>query len=136
VRLSQGSVHSRGTISPHPSLASGKGSRPRWIYISPEGPLKQRAHLRLARGPAFAKKQPWPNRHVDRPYRMQEHLMQGWPDTSSWRAPFSRQSRSDRSHFAAPLTGLTRGQRHLRRSDCCATRQSEADSSQVQPRAP
>jgi hypothetical protein len=39
----------------------------------------------------------------------------------------SRQSRSDRSHFAAPLTGLTEGQRRLRRSDCCATRQSEAD---------
>jgi hypothetical protein len=37
------------------------------------------------------------------------------------------QSRSDRSHFAAPLTGLTEGQRRLRRSDCCATRQSEAD---------
>jgi hypothetical protein len=39
----------------------------------------------------------------------------------------SRQSRSDRSHFAAPLTGLTEGQRRLRRSDYCATRQSEAD---------
>jgi hypothetical protein len=39
----------------------------------------------------------------------------------------SRQSRSDRSHFAAPLTGLTEGQRRLRRSDCCATRQSEDD---------
>jgi hypothetical protein len=39
----------------------------------------------------------------------------------------SRQSQSDRSHFAAPLTGLTEGQRRLRRSDCCATRQSEAD---------
>jgi hypothetical protein len=62
--------------------------------------------------------------------------MQGWPDTLSRRAPFSRQSRIDRSHFAAPLTGLTRGQRRLRRSDCCATRQSEADSSQVRLRAP
>jgi hypothetical protein len=39
----------------------------------------------------------------------------------------SRQSRSDRSHFAAPLTGLTEGQRRLRRSDYCAARQSEAD---------
>jgi hypothetical protein len=39
----------------------------------------------------------------------------------------SRQSQSDRSHFAAPLTGLTEGQHRLRRSDCCATRQSEAD---------
>jgi hypothetical protein len=43
---------------------------------------------------------------------------------------------TDRSHFVAPLTGLTRRQRCLRRSDCCATRQSEADRSQVQPRAP
>jgi hypothetical protein len=29
---------------------------------------------------------------------------------------------------------MTRGQRCLRRTDCCATRQSEADSSQVRPR--
>jgi hypothetical protein len=39
----------------------------------------------------------------------------------------SRQSQRNHSHFAAPLTGLTEGQRRLRRSDCCATRQSEAD---------
>jgi hypothetical protein len=68
----QGSVHSRDTISPHPSSASGKGSRPRRIHDSPEGPLKQRTHLRLARGPAqtgFAEKQPWPDRHANRPYR-------------------------------------------------------------------
>jgi hypothetical protein len=39
------------------------------------------------------------------------------------------QSRSDRSHIAAPLTDLTGKQRRLPRSDCCATRQSEADSS-------
>jgi hypothetical protein len=37
------------------------------------------------------------------------------------RAPFSKQSRSDRSHFAAPLTDLTEGQRRLRRTDCSAT---------------
>jgi hypothetical protein len=55
--------------------------------------------------------------------------MQGSTDTLSWRALLSRQSRSDRSHFAAPLTDLTGKQRRLRRSDCCATRQSEADSS-------
>jgi hypothetical protein len=55
--------------------------------------------------------------------------MQGLPDTLSRRTLFSRQSRSDRSHFAAPLTDLTRKQRRLRRSDCCATRQSEADNS-------
>ena len=54
---------------PRPSLASGKGSRPRRIHVSPEGPLKQRTHLRLARGPVFAEKQPWLNRHTDLPYR-------------------------------------------------------------------
>jgi hypothetical protein len=68
----QGSVHSRDTISPHPSPASGKGSRPRRIHASPEGLLKQRTHLRLARGLArtgFAEKQPWPDRYANRPYR-------------------------------------------------------------------
>jgi hypothetical protein len=51
--------------------------------------------------------------------------MQRWPDTFILtRAP---QSQSDRRHFAAPLTSLTERQRRLRRSDCGATRQSEAD---------
>ena len=40
--------------------------------------------------------------------------MKGSTDTLSGRAPFSRQSRSDRSHFAAPLTDLTEGQCHTR----------------------
>jgi hypothetical protein len=68
----QSSIHSRDTISPHPSPASGRNSRPRWIHASPEGLLKQRAHLRHARGPAqagFAEKQPWPDRLTNRPYR-------------------------------------------------------------------
>jgi hypothetical protein len=57
---------------------------------------------------------------------LQEHLTQRWPDTSILtRAP--RQSRSDRRHSAAPLTGLTEGQRRLHHSDCSATRQSESD---------
>jgi hypothetical protein len=47
----------------------------------------------------------------------------------------SRQGRSDRSHFALSLTDLTRKQRRSPRSDCCATRQGEADNSQVQPQA-
>jgi hypothetical protein len=47
----------------------------------------------------------------------------------------SRQGRSDRSHFALPLTNLTGKQRRSPRSDCCATRQSEAGNSQVQPQA-
>jgi hypothetical protein len=46
--------------------------------------------------------------------------MQRWPDTFILTcAP--RQSRSDRRHFTAPLTGLTEGQRCLRRTDCSAT---------------
>jgi hypothetical protein len=43
---------------PRPSLASGKGNRSRRISVSPEAPLQQRIHFRLARGPVFAKKQP------------------------------------------------------------------------------
>jgi hypothetical protein len=68
----QDSVHSKDTIPPRPSPTSGKGSRPRRIHVSPEGPLKQRTQLRLARGPArtsFAEKQPWSDRHANRPYR-------------------------------------------------------------------
>jgi hypothetical protein len=47
--------------------------------------------------------------------------MQGSPDTLSGRALLSRQGRSDRSHFAPPLTDLTGKQRRLPCSDCCAT---------------
>jgi hypothetical protein len=68
----QGSVHSRDTVSPRPSPASGRNSRTRRIHASPEGLLRQRAHLRLARGPArtgFAVKQPWPDRLANRLYR-------------------------------------------------------------------
>jgi hypothetical protein len=68
----QGSVHSRDTISSPPSPASGRNSRPRQIHASHEGLLKQRMHLRLARGPAragFAEKQPWPDRYASRSYR-------------------------------------------------------------------
>jgi hypothetical protein len=68
----QGSIHSRDTISSRPSPASGRNSRPRQIHASPEGLLKQRTHLRLARGPAragFAEKQPWPDPYANRPYR-------------------------------------------------------------------
>jgi hypothetical protein len=61
--------------------------------------------------------------------------MQGSSNTLSRRALLSRQGRSDHSHFAAPLTDLTGKQRRLPCPDCRATRQGEADSSQVQPRA-
>jgi hypothetical protein len=134
----QGSVHSRDTISPRPSPASGKDSRPRRIHVSPEGLLKQRAHLRLAQGRAragFTEKQPWPDRHANRPYRRSiqcKDRLTPYPDA----ALLSRQGRSDRSHFAAPLTDLTGKQCRLPYPGCRATRQGEADSSQVQPRAP
>jgi hypothetical protein len=59
--------------------------------------------------------------------------MQGSPDTLSSRAFLSWQGQSDRSHFAPPLTDLTGKQRRLPCSDCCATRQGEADSRGVQP---
>jgi hypothetical protein len=47
----------------------------------------------------------------------------------------NRQGRSDRSHFALSLTDLTGKQRRSPLSDYCATRQGEADNSQVQPQA-
>jgi hypothetical protein len=61
----------RGTLKTPKSqlVTSGKGSRPRRIYVSPEAPLQQRTHLRLARDPVFTKKQPRPNRHANQPNR-------------------------------------------------------------------
>jgi hypothetical protein len=53
--------------------------------------------------------------------------MQRWPDNLILARAPRRQSRSDRRHFAAPLTGLTEGQRRLRRTDCSATGQSKTD---------
>jgi hypothetical protein len=134
VLLSQGSVHSRtrsrlARAQPQARAADPGGftSRPRapssngHTFGSPEAQSSPRSNLGQIATPtdrtaeAFNARMAW-------------HLI-------LTRAS-SRQSRSDRSHFVAPLTGLTRGQHRLCRSDCCATRQSEADSSQVRPRAP
>jgi hypothetical protein len=85
----QGSIHSRDTISSRPSLASGRNSRPRQIHASPEGLLKQRTHLRHARGPAwagFAEKQPWLDRYTNRPYHRGiqcKDRLTPYPDTRS-----------------------------------------------------
>jgi hypothetical protein len=110
--------------SPEPSLGQGQPT--------PED-------LRLARGPPPAANifpaRPRPclrqeatlTKSLHRPTKSQEHLVQRWPDTFILTRAFSRQSRSDRRHFAAPLTGLIERQRRLRRSDCGATWQSEAD---------
>jgi hypothetical protein len=68
---SQGHVY-RGT-RPHPSSASGGNSSPGRIHASPEGPLSQQTHPRLARSLAradFVVQRPWPNRLTSRPYRM------------------------------------------------------------------
>ncbi len=125
MRLSQGSVHTSDSITLRPSLASAKGSRPRETSVSPEAPL-------LTADTPPARPRPWLRLEATltksprRLTRLQEHLTQRWPDTFILtRAP--RQSRSDRRHFAAPLTGLTEGQRRLRHSDCSATRQSGSD---------
>jgi hypothetical protein len=53
--------------------------------------------------------------------------MQRWPDTLILARAPRQQSRSDRRHFAAPLTGPTEGQRRLRHTDCSATGQSKTD---------
>jgi hypothetical protein len=41
-----GPLKGHDLASPEPSL--GQGSRPQRIHVSPEGPLKQQTHLRLA----------------------------------------------------------------------------------------
>jgi hypothetical protein len=101
-----GPLKGNDLASPEPSLGQGQPTP---------------KDSRLARGPPQATDTPLAR---PRPSLRQEATLA------------SRQSQSDRSHFAAPLTGLTRGQRRPRRSDCCVARQSEADSSQVWLRAP
>ena len=60
--------------------------------------------------------------------------MQRWPNTFILtRAP---QSRSDRRHFIAPLTGLTERQRRLRRSDCGPFDRVRLTGSHARPQAP
>jgi hypothetical protein len=106
-------------------------------HASPEPSLGQGQptleDLRLARGPPPAANmfpaRPRPclrqeatlTKSPHWPTKSQEHLMQRWPDTFILTRAPSRQSRSDRRYFAAPLTGLTERQRRLRRSDCGAT---------------
>jgi hypothetical protein len=61
--------------------------------------------------------------------------MQRWPDTFILtRAP--RQSQSDRRHFAAPLTGLTEGQRRLRTPIAVPLDRVRLTGSQALPKAP
>ena len=125
MRLSQESVHTSDSITLRPSLASAKGSRPRGTSVSPEAPLFT-ADTSPARLRPWLRSEATLTKSPHRLTKLQGHLTQRWPDTFILtRAP--RQSRSDRRHFAAPLTGLTEGQRRLRHSDCSATRQSESD---------
>jgi hypothetical protein len=53
--------------SPEPSLGQGQPT-PEDLRLA-RGPIHRRTYFRLARGPVFAKKQPWPNRHTNRPNR-------------------------------------------------------------------
>jgi hypothetical protein len=53
--------------SPEPSLGQGQPT-PKDLRLA-RGPLQRRTNFRLARGPVFAKKQPWPNRRANRPNR-------------------------------------------------------------------
>jgi hypothetical protein len=53
--------------SPEPSLGQGQPT-PEDFRLT-RGPPPTADTLRLARGPAFAKKQPWLNRRTDRPNR-------------------------------------------------------------------
>jgi hypothetical protein len=70
----------KSTIVPRPSLASGKGSRPRRTYVSPEDPppatgtLSARPRHSLHREATLATS---PRRST----KSQGHLMQRWPDT-------------------------------------------------------
>jgi hypothetical protein len=109
-----------GGFTPRPRASSSNGR----TFDSPEAQLGQASQ--------------WSNlgQIASPPTVSQEHSMQGSPDTVSWRTFLSRQGRSDRSHFAPPLTDLTGKQRRLPHSDYCATCQDEADSSSVQPQAP
>jgi hypothetical protein len=117
------------------AIKSGIGPYEGLDHASPEPGLGQGQptpeDLRLARGPPPAANvfpaRPRPclrqeatmTKSLHRPTKSQERLMQRWPDTFILtRDP---QSRSDRRHFAAPLTGLAERQRRLRRSDCGAT---------------
>jgi hypothetical protein len=67
IKVRAQSTKGHDLASPEPNLGQGQPT-PEDSRLT-RGPLKQRTRLRLARGPVFAKKQPWPDRHTDRPYR-------------------------------------------------------------------
>jgi hypothetical protein len=60
-------------MTPRPSLASDKGSRPRRISASPEAPLPAANTFPARPRPCL--------RQEATPTKSQEHLMQRWPDT-------------------------------------------------------
>jgi hypothetical protein len=117
------------------AIKSGIGPYEGFDHDSPEPGLGQGQptpeDLRLARGPppvanvfparprSCLRQEAILTKLPHRPTKSQEHLMQRWSDTFILtRAP---QSRSDRRHFAAPLTVLAERQCRLRRSDCSVT---------------
>jgi hypothetical protein len=58
------------------------------------------------------------------------HLMRGSPDTLSRHTRLSRQSRSDRSHFAPLLIDLTGKQRYSPHSGYCANHQGKTSNNE------
>jgi hypothetical protein len=78
VRLGQGTVHSSDSITPRPSLASDKGSRPRRISVSPEAPSNGE-HI-FGSPEALPSLRSNPDQ-IAAPTDQIEHLMQRWPDT-------------------------------------------------------
>jgi hypothetical protein len=118
------------------AIKSGISPFERLDHASPEPSLGQgqptSEDFRLARGPPptadTSSARPRPclryeatlTKSPHRPTKSQEHLTQRSPETFILTRAL-RQSRSDRHHFAAPLTGLTEGQRRLLHFDCSAT---------------
>jgi hypothetical protein len=102
--------------SPEPGLGQGQLT-PEDLHLA-QGPPPA-ANVFPARPRPCLRQEATLTKSPHRPTKSQKHLMQRWFDTFILtRAP---QSRSDRRHFAAPLTGLAERQRRLRRSDCGAT---------------
>jgi hypothetical protein len=128
VQVKTSPTKGRNLASPDPGLRWEQQSRTnsRLARGSPQAAGAPSARPSLDRA-GFVEKQPWSNRLTNRPYRRHiqcEDRLTPYPDTR-----LSRQGRSDRSHFALPLTDLTGKQRRSPRSDCCASHPGKVDNS-------
>jgi hypothetical protein len=113
-----GPFEGRDHASPEPSLGHGQPTPEDFCLARGPPPA---ANIFSARPRPCLRQEATLTKSPYRPTKSQEHLMQRWPDTFILTRAPSRQSRSDRRHFATPLTCLTERQRRLRRSDCGAT---------------